>query len=97
MKISFDGSIDKLNNELIQKDLKRVKNAPKKTDNYASEDSVEISSKAIDFKTLQAKAMEAPDVRMEKINEIKTRVDSGTYEISHEKIAERMIEENLTG
>jgi negative regulator of flagellin synthesis FlgM len=96
MKVTFDG-IDKINSEFIQKDLKRVKDTEKESENVVSEDKVEISSKALDLKAMQEQAMQAPDVRMEKVASIKTRVDSGTYEISHEEIAERMIEESLTG
>jgi negative regulator of flagellin synthesis FlgM len=96
MKVTFDG-IDKINNEFIQKDLKRVKDTEKKSENMVSEDKVEISSKALDLKAMQEQAMQAPDVRMEKVGPIKTRVDSGTYEISPEEIAESMVEESLSG
>lgn len=96
MKVTFD-SIDKINSEFIQKDLKRVKDTEKEAENIVSEDKVEISSKALDLKAMQEQAMQAPDVRMEMVTSIKTRLESGTYEISHEAIAERMVEESLTG
>ncbi|MCP4148672.1 MAG: flagellar biosynthesis anti-sigma factor FlgM [bacterium] len=96
MKINYDG-VDKLNSEFILKDLNRVKSTGKgkKAENFASEDKVEISSKALDLKAMQETAMKSPDVRTEKVNAIKLQVDEGSYSISGEKIAERLIEENL--
>jgi negative regulator of flagellin synthesis FlgM len=96
MKVTLN-SIDKINSEFIQKDLKRVKDTEKDSENIVSEDKVEISSKALDLKAMQEQAMQAPDVRMDMIASIKTRLDSGTYEINHEQIAERMVEDSLTG
>ena len=87
--------IDKINSELIQKDLKRIKDTEKKVENFASEDKVEISSEALDLKTMQAAALQAPDLRPEKAAAIKIQIESGTYQISNEKLAERMIEEAL--
>ncbi|MCP5102916.1 MAG: flagellar biosynthesis anti-sigma factor FlgM [bacterium] len=95
MKVTTN--VDKINSEFIQRDLKRVKDydSDKKADNFASEDKVEISSKAYDLKGLQAEAMQAPDVRPEKVSAVKAQLDNGTYAISHEKLAERLIEESM--
>jgi negative regulator of flagellin synthesis FlgM len=96
IKISTNG-VDRINSELIQKDLKRIKNNEKETGNFVSDDSVELSSRATDLKNLQAKAMSTPDVRQEKVADIKMQINNGTYQISSEKIAERMIEDALEG
>lgn len=87
--------IDKINSEFIQKDLKRIKDTEKQVENFASEDKVEISSEALDLKSMQAAALQAPDVRPEKVATIKTQIESGTYQISNEKLAERIIDEAL--
>jgi len=88
-------SIDKLNNEYMRKDVKKAKDTETSRTNIAFQDSVEISSAAMNIKDIQAAAMQAPDVRAEKVTTIKTRVDSGTYQISHERLAEKMIEEAI--
>lgn len=96
MKVTTNiDSIDKLNNEYIRKDLKKAKDTETSTSNLASDDSVEISSEALNLKDMQAAAMQAPDVRAEKVAAIKTQVESGTYQISHEQLAEQMIEEAI--
>ena len=96
MKVTTNiDSIDKLNNDFIRKDLKKVKDTETSAANYASDDSVEISSEALNLKDMQAAAMRAPDVRAEKVADIKTQVESGAYKISHEKLAEQMIEEAI--
>ena len=88
------GAIDKINNELIQRDLKRIKQSEEPT-NFATDDKVEISSRALDLKEMQSQAMSASDVRTEKVDAIKLKIENGTYQISTEQIAERMIEEAL--
>ena len=89
IKVTGD-SIDKINNEYIQRDLKRIKQNEKEPTDIASDDKVELSAKALDLKS---RAMSMPDIRPEKVDQIKMQVDNGTYNISSEKIAERMIEE----
>ncbi len=94
MKISAEG-IDKINNELIQRDLKRVKKNENETVNIASDDKVELSSRALDLKEMQAKAAASPDIRTDVVDQIKMKISNGTYQISHEKIAEQLIEEAM--
>jgi negative regulator of flagellin synthesis FlgM len=94
IKIGSSG-IDKINNEFIQKDLKKIKQNEEETANIASEDKVELSSRAMDLKELHARAAAAPDVRTEKVEEIKMQVDNGTYSIDTGKIAEKVIEDAL--
>jgi negative regulator of flagellin synthesis FlgM len=98
MKVSTNtDGVDKIRNEIIGNDLKRVKQSGQenRAENDASEDRVEISSKAFDLNALQAAAMQAPDVRTGKVADIKNRVDNGAYNIAYEELAERLIEEAL--
>lgn len=44
---------------------------------------------------MQTMAMASPDVRTEKVEQIKIQIDSGTYKISSEEIAEQLIEEAM--
>lgn len=95
MKVNL-GGVDKLNSEFAQRDLKRIKDTDKKsTASFASEDKVEISSKALDLKAMSEAAMKTPDVRTEKVEALKVQVESGQYQVSPEKLAERLIEENI--
>lgn len=95
IKIGSNSGIDKINNEFIQKDLKRIKKSEEDKTNISSDDKVELSSRAMDLKEMQSQAMSSPDVRTEKVQQIKTNIENGTYSISSEKIAERLIEEAM--
>jgi negative regulator of flagellin synthesis FlgM len=94
MKIG-SGGIDKINSDLIARDLKRIKQNEDDVSNFSADDKVELSSRATDLKEMQAQAMATPDVRSEKVDAIKMKVDNGTYQIDNEKIAEKLIEEAL--
>jgi negative regulator of flagellin synthesis FlgM len=77
----------------------------KKVSKEASTDSVEkntnsdsrpeISSKGKEFATAKAAASQAPDVREEKIAELKKRIAEGSYKVNSEAIADKMVEDHL--
>jgi flagellar biosynthesis anti-sigma factor FlgM len=60
--------------------------------NPASFDAVDISSQAEMVNALVARAHLAPDVRMDKIAELKERIASNAYQPSAEEIAQAIIE-----
>jgi negative regulator of flagellin synthesis FlgM len=94
VKISND-SIDKISSEYIQRDLKRIKENEDTPANFVADDQVELSTEALDLKQMQVKTMSFPDVRTEKVDQIKMQVENGTYKISPGKIAERLIEDSM--
>jgi negative regulator of flagellin synthesis FlgM len=61
----------------------------------AGEDSVELSQNAQDLKLAQAALRDLPDIRSEKVSQLKQQIEEGTYEIKPNKIAGKMIEETL--
>jgi flagellar biosynthesis anti-sigma factor FlgM len=93
VKTGTDG-IDKINSEYIKPGIIRIKESEEVPTNIES-DKAELSSKALDLKEMQMKTMSFPDVRAEKIEQIKMLLDSGTYNISPGEIAERLIEEAM--
>jgi flagellar biosynthesis anti-sigma factor FlgM len=93
VKIGVDG-IDKIDSEYIKQDIIRIKESEEVPANIES-DKAELSSKALDLKEMQMKTMSFPDVRAEKVEQIKMLLDSGTYNISPGEIAERLIEEAM--
>lgn len=56
----------------------------------------EISSKAKDMAKAKAAADQAPDVREEKIAELRKRIASGNYNADPDAIADRMVNEHLS-
>ena len=58
-------------------------------------DKVEFSQTARDVKEAREQLESIPDVREEKVQEIKTQVEEGTYKVDGKKIAFNMIRDSL--
>lgn len=55
-------------------------------------DEIKISEKAMEFQFAMQKIKEVEDVRLDKVDQIKKQVQSGTYEVDGKKIAEKIFE-----
>ena len=55
------------------------------------DDKVSLSDASRDMQTAKQAIAESPDIRSEKVNEIKQAVADGRYEIDAGKVAEKMI------
>jgi negative regulator of flagellin synthesis FlgM len=55
----------------------------------------DISTKGKEMAQAKAVATSAPDVREQKIQELKRRISSGEYNVSPEKVADKMVDEHL--
>ncbi len=55
----------------------------------------EISAKSRDFAKAKAVATEAPDLREDKIADLKKRISEGSYKIDTGSIADRMVDDHL--
>ena len=55
-----------------------------------SSDRIEISTLGRDLQIAKKAVSETEDVRWDKVNEIKKRMQSGTYNVSCEEVAEKM-------
>jgi len=58
-------------------------------------DRLEFSVQGKELQYLSQKAVEAPEVRAERVAEIKSRIDAGTYNIKAQEIAESIITGSL--
>ncbi len=58
-------------------------------------DRVDISSKSREIQKVRAQVETVPDVREVKVKELKESVDSGTYNVKGEAIADGMIKKSL--
>ncbi len=67
--------------------------ASQKTQQSAPTDKVEISGKAKEIAELMAVINQMPDIRAEKVAEIKKAIESGNYTINPTKIAESILNE----
>jgi len=58
----------------------------------ASYDQVEISRQGQDYQVAKKAIFNQPDVRMDRVNEINSRMASGTYNINMEEVAEKLVD-----
>lgn len=62
------------------------------TSSVTGKDKLEISSTAKDFQTAKSALSQTPDVRSEKVAEIKSQIQSGTYNVSMEEVASHILD-----
>jgi len=64
-------------------------------DTMVPEDKVSLSSTARDIQQAEKAIEKTPDVREEKVRELKDQIEAGKYDVSGEKIAGKMLNESL--
>ncbi len=57
----------------------------------SKKDELSISGKAKDFSIAKQAVRQIPDVRQDKINEIKQKMDSGEYSVKASEVAEKIL------
>lgn len=55
-------------------------------------DKIEISSKGKDYQAVKQALSQTPDIRDEKVAEIKAKIQSGTYNINMEEVASHILD-----
>lgn len=60
--------------------------------NRKEKDKIDLSERAKDYQFAMNKIKEIPDIRMDKVNELKEQVQSGNYNVEGKKIVEKMFE-----
>ncbi|MFW5962104.1 MAG: flagellar biosynthesis anti-sigma factor FlgM [bacterium] len=72
--------------------LQKEKNNKKKDDQIKSQkDKLAISKQAIDMTDIKKKLEQTPDVRKEKIAELKAQIQNGTYQIDAREVAKKIL------
>lgn len=88
--MKVDGSngmnVTKIYNENMGKSVGEKEKTGKKYD------TIEISKEGLEVARLVAIAKELPDVRVPLVNEIKSRIQDGTYKVTSEQLAFKMME-----
>lgn len=62
-----------------------------KTDGGSFSDKLEISQKGKDYRVAKQVVTQTPDVREDKVSEIKKRIESGTYNLDMTEVAEKVV------
>lgn len=67
------------------------------TEKKQSSDKVEISQKGKDIATAKKAVSEASDIRTDKVDAIKQKIQDGTYDVSVEAVADKMVNDFFNG
>jgi len=78
------------------RDRKRVdSSSSERSGNIASKDEVVLSNEAKRIQQAKEGIDSLPDIRKEKVDDIRARIERGDYQVDAEKIASKIIEESL--
>ncbi|MGF7143677.1 negative regulator of flagellin synthesis FlgM [Anaerotaenia torta] len=64
-----------------------------KSKNAGFSDKLEISKAGKDYQAAKQIVAHSPDVRESRVNEIKQRMESGTYHVSIQDLADKLVDE----
>jgi len=98
--MKINGDKPSIKNEVILNDAKVDKIKAKEVkrtyiNSESPDDKINLSPKARTFQKIHQTLKETPDIRAEKVKELKQAIEEGTYKIDAQKIAEKMIIESL--
>ena len=78
----------------------KLKSAPKKeakqTPSHLRPDSVDFSSQAKEMMSALNSTSGQEEVRMDRVNQLREKIESGQYQIDPEQVAEKMIQRIIT-
>lgn len=84
---TYRAQLDKTEKDAAARSAKETKNAPAKGDRVSLSPEAKLRTEAY------SAAMSAPEVRQAKVDAIKSRVDSGEYQMDSRKVAEKLLQE----
>ncbi len=88
--INIDAYVNKIS------DKQQAENISDKVEkNVAKTDTVNISDAAKEIQEVRKELDNIPDVRADKVEQLKNQIENGTYEIKSEEIAEKMLKDSL--
>lgn len=76
-------------------DIPREKAAVEKPEAAAKTDQVTFSEKAKEIAKLQAEAGTVPEIRADRVEEVKKAITSGTYTVKGEAVAGKLLKEAI--
>lgn len=77
-------------------EIERAHKKPVQRDGQTSEGvTTELSSDVIRLSSLESQANSTPDIRQEKVAELKRSVDAGTYQVSDASLADAILRDVL--
>ncbi len=76
----------------------QAKTTASKTEKTSSfSDALQLSQTGKDIQVAKQAVKDAPDVREDKVNEMKSKLASGTYNVSGEELADKLVNNYFNG
>lgn len=91
IKMKINGNQFQKIDKVYHKQLVQSKEGAKPSKN----DQVNLSREGYELKRIYQVLGQTPNVRLDKVKELKVAIQQGTYEVHEDKIAEKMIEGHL--
>ena len=76
-------------------DLDKSQNSSAEKNQFSAEDKVDLSAESKEMKKIKDILATTPDVRTEKVAELKKLVESGQYEIKSDTVADKMVKDSI--
>ncbi|MDY0186559.1 MAG: flagellar biosynthesis anti-sigma factor FlgM [Syntrophus sp. (in: bacteria)] len=80
---------------LLNETLGKGREVPEEKPSAIPQEKVDISNKAREIQQISSKMTDAQDIREDKVAAIKSQIDDGTYNVSGEEVANKMLGENF--
>lgn len=84
---TYRAQLDKTEKDAASRSAKETQNVPAKGDRVSLSPEAKLRTEAY------SAAMSAPELRQAKVDAIKSRVDSGEYQVDSRKVAEKLLQE----
>lgn len=92
MKIGND-KLDLIGNEQLNSNLSKTPDRQQTSGDLSSQDRMELSAQALDMQKMTEMAQAAPDVRSEEVARTRDALLRGSYSVSADGIAEKLLME----
>lgn len=76
----------------LQSYQKQLNKPDIKKQTFAKSDKIQISSSAREFQLASVELKKLPEIREDKVNNLKIQIKNGTYQVSIDKLAKAMLE-----
>lgn len=79
----------------LQKPDKTKDKSGQKSEEVLSKDQVTVSESAKEIGRLQAEVSKVPDIRADRVDEVKNAINAGTYNVKGEAVAGKLVKEAI--
>ncbi len=96
MEINGNTPLIGLNKSVQRLDsAQKSESVQKRGQTSSDSDRIELSTRGLEYSRIEDMIRSTPDVREDRVNQVRSQIESGTYNVKAEQIAEKIIGGNL--